>query len=112
MRSDPLRDIADGNATSQQAGHSFIFRADRKNTTTELLLIQKWSLLGAVLVLGVAIVGAAAMVFQLSAGVLLGRDRGLAVVVVCGLLFGSAAMFGMSRLAGRMRLDRSRLPGD
>jgi|UPI00083A0D1B uncharacterized membrane protein YbhN (UPF0104 family) len=110
MRSDPLRAIADGDATSQQAGHSFLFRGDRKNTTTELLMIQKLSLLGAVLVLGVAVVGATAMIVQLRAGFLLGGDRGLAVVVVCGLLLGSAAMFGMSKLARRMRLDRSRLP--
>lgn len=76
MRSDPLRDIADGDATSQQAGHSFLFRADRKDTTTELLLIQKSSLLGAALVLAVAIMGAAAMIIQLRAGVLLAHDRG------------------------------------
>lgn len=112
MRSDPLRDIADADATSQQAGHSFIFRAYRTNTTTELLMIQMLSLLGAVLVLGVAIVGATAMMIQFRADSLLSRDRGLAVVVVCGLLLGSAAMFGVSRLAERMRLDRSRLPDD
>ena len=112
MRSDPLRDTTNGDATSQQAGHSFLFQADRRDTTTELLLIQKSSLLGAIIVLGVAIVGAAAMIFQLSVAVPLGSDRGLAVVVVCGLLLGSAAMFGMSRLARRIRLDRSRLPGD
>jgi hypothetical protein len=112
MRSDPLRDIADGDATNPQAGHPFLFRADRKTITTELLLIQRSSLLGAILVLAGALLGTAAMIVQLRAGALLASDRRLAVVVICGLLLGSAAMFGMSRLARRMRLDRSRLPPD
>jgi hypothetical protein len=88
----------------------FLIRADRRQTSTALRLVETAARVGSIACVLLALVVAFVVYRQVEAGAETFKRRPLGYVVVAGFSLGALLMHALGRLARRLRLNPSWRP--
>lgn len=88
----------------------FLIRADRRQTSAELRLVETTARMGSIVCVLLALLAAFVVYRQVELGVLTSKERPLGYVVIGGFLLGALLMHTFGRLARRLRLNPNLRP--
>lgn len=88
----------------------FLIRADRRQTSAELKLVETTARVGSIFFILLAMFAAFVVYRQVELGVLASKERPLGYLVIAGFFLGAALIHAFGRLARKLRLNPSLRP--